>query len=343
MAAMRAAIKLKETGINQKKALYMLQYALMFLCAACAAITVILIHYAVPLATRFRVMDIPGDRKLHHRETPLLGGLNLVIAILPLSLLANWLLIDPSYQRTIIIYILTSFVIALVGMADDRHSLSARNRIILTTLAFAAAAISDPLFNVRVLDFAITTPHIRFGLATAPIAIFFTTLCCVGLVNAINMADGKNGLVISLCIGWLALLLTRAPAPLIPFIALLLSALAVLLISNMNGKLFLGDGGSYGFGSAIALLTIATYNSPNIQMQNALMAEEAMLLFAVPVIDSFRLTYVRLRRGQSPMAGDRDHLHHHLLNKFGWPNGLAVYLVIALLPCALLFLWRAAG
>jgi UDP-GlcNAc:undecaprenyl-phosphate/decaprenyl-phosphate GlcNAc-1-phosphate transferase len=321
----------------------MLQYALMFLCVACAAFTVILIQFAVPLATRFRVMDIPGDRKLHQRETPLMGGIALITAVLPLSLIANWLLIDLSYQPTILIYITTSLVIALIGIADDRHSLSARNRIILTALAFAAAAIADPLFNVRILEFAITTPHIRFGLAAAPVAIFFTTLCCVGLVNAINMADGKNGLVISLCIGWLSLLMTRAPAPLIPFIALLLCALVVLLISNMNGKLFLGDGGSYGFGCAIALLTIATYNSPNIRMQNALMAEEAMLLFAVPVIDSFRLTYVRLRRGQSPMAGDRDHLHHHLLNKFGWPNGLAVYLAIALLPCALLFLWRAAG
>lgn len=321
----------------------MLQYALMFLCAACAATTLLLIQYAIPLATRFRVMDIPDERKLHRRETPLMGGLTLIIAILPLSLLANGLLIDPSYQSTIYIYIFTTLVIAAVGIADDRHSLSARNRIILTTLAFAAAAISDPLLNVRILEFAVTTPHIRFGLATAPIAIFFTTLCCVGLVNAINMADGKNGLVISLCIGWLALLMTRAPAPLIPFIALLLSALVVLLISNMQGGLFLGDGGSYGFGAAIALLTIATYNSPNIRMQNALMAEEAMLLFAVPVIDSFRLTFVRLRRGQSPMAGDRDHLHHHLLNKFGWPAGLGVYLIIALLPCALLFLWRAAG
>ncbi len=321
----------------------MLQYALMFLCAACAAITVILIQFSVPVAKRFRVMDIPDDRKLHHRETPLMGGITLIAAILPLSLIANWVLIDPTYQRTIQIYILVSLIIALVGIADDRHSLSARNRIILTALAFAGAAIADPLFNVRILEFAITTPHIRFGLGTAPMAIFFTVLCSVGLVNAINMADGKNGLVISLCIGWLSLLMTRAPAPLIPFIALLLCGLVVLLMSNMNGNLFLGDGGSYGFGCAIALLTIATYNSPNIRMQNALMAEEAMLLFAIPVIDSFRLTYVRLRRLQSPMAGDRDHLHHHLLNTFGWPSGLAVYLAIALLPCALLFLWRAAG
>jgi hypothetical protein len=36
------------------------------------------------------------------------------------------------------------------------------------------------------------------------------------------------------------------------------------------------------------------------------------------------------------MSADRDHLHHHLQDKFGWPGGLAVYLVLALLPAALI-------
>jgi UDP-GlcNAc:undecaprenyl-phosphate GlcNAc-1-phosphate transferase len=60
-----------------------------------------------------------------------------------------------------------------------------------------------------------------------------------------------------------------------------------------------------------------------------------VLLFLVPVLDSFRLTFVRLARGQSPMAGDRDHLHHHLQNRFGWPNGLYLYLLLALAPATL--------
>ncbi len=313
---------------------------LIILCVICAIATAVLVNFAKPVCKALRLMDTPGDRKLHQRDTPLVGGLSLVLIILPLVAIANFLSFDPSYRWTITIIVIATAAIALIGMADDRHSLSATNRIILTSLTFALAAIIHPMFNVRFLEFAFTTPHINVGMAITPISIFFTTLCCVGLVNAINMADGKNGLVIGLCIGWLMLLATRAPAPLLPVILIVLAALTVLIISNLRGWLFLGDGGSYGFGAAVAFLTIATYNSFDLDKQRLMFAEEAMLLFAVPVFDSFRLTFVRMRRGQSPMAGDRDHLHHHLLDRFGWPLGLIIYLVIALLPCILLFALR---
>lgn len=285
-------------------------------------------------------MDIPNTRKLHQHETPLVGGLCLVLVVLPLLVLVNFNWIDPAYRWPVAIMVAATAIIALIGMADDRASLSATNRIILTSLTFAAVAIIQPMFNVRFLQFAVTSPTTDIGMGIKPISIFFTTLCCVGLVNAINMADGKNGLVTGLCLGWLTLLAVRAPAPLLPVILIILAAITVLFLSNLRGWLFLGDGGSYGFGAVIAFITIAIYNSADANRVRVMFAEEAMLLFAVPVFDSFRLTFVRMRRGQSPMAPDRDHLHHHLLSRFGWPLGLVIYLVLALLPSMLLFLWR---
>ena len=218
----------------------------------------------------------------------------------------------------------------IVGILDDRHSLSPRLRLLLSFSIFGIAAYIEPIYNVRVLDFEF--PQFGLGLGTRGIAIFFTVLCCVGLVNAVNMADGKNGLVIGLCIGWLALLALRSPPIFLPLIALLMVVLTVLLLYNLNGKLFLGDGGAYGLASAIAVLAIAIYNSPGLHVTRAISADGLVLLFIVPVFDSFRLTYKRLRRGQSPMAGDRDHLHHHLQNELGWPAGLIAYWALALLP-----------
>lgn len=318
----------------------MISITLIILCVVCAIMTAMLVNFAAPICRVLGLMDMPGVRKIHDNDTPLIGGLSLVLIILPLITVANFLLNDSRYNWPIAIFSLATASIALIGMADDRASLSATNRIILTSLTFTAVAAVQPLFNVRFLEFSVTNPHINVGMAIAPISIFFTTLCCVGLVNAINMADGKNGLVTGLCLGWLMLLATRAPEALLPVILILLAAMSVLFISNLRGWLFLGDGGSYGFGAAIAFLTIATYNSFDASNDRLLFAEEAMLLFAVPVFDSFRLTFVRMRRGQSPMAGDRDHLHHHLLDRFGWPLGLIIYLVIALIGATLIFVWR---
>lgn len=307
-------------------------HGLLFVCFVCAATTGVLAMRATPVCTKLGLMDVPSDRKMHMTATPLLGGLALGCVILPVMVLGIVWFGRPEFQQSLLFYVVAAVAMALLGMADDRRSLAARDRILLSMLIFGSIAIVDPLFNVRTLSFA--TAGFEIGLALTPLAVIFTTICCVGLVNAVNMADGKNGLVVSLCLGWLGLMGLRAPEPLLFPILILCSGLVVLLGFNLKGRLFLGDGGSYGFATAVGLLSIAIYNSPGRHMGRAISAEELMLLFATPVLDSFRLTFVRLRRGQSPMAADRDHLHHHLQNKFGWPGGLLVYLAIALLPAA---------
>jgi len=117
---------------------------------------------------------------------------------------------------------------------------------------------------------------------------------------------------------------------------LLAIVLFVLFLFNMNSKLFLGDGGAYGIACAVGLLSIMVYNSPGTYALRAMSAEELVVLFIVPVLDSFRLTYRRIRQGRSPMSADRDHLHHHLQDRFGWPSGLLIYWLISLVPAATL-------
>jgi UDP-GlcNAc:undecaprenyl-phosphate/decaprenyl-phosphate GlcNAc-1-phosphate transferase len=258
-----------------------------------------------------------------------MGGVALLCAFLPGAAILSYLAAPSYLLPSIHVWLAVVGAMALLGIADDRHSLSPRARLLISFVVFGLVAIFDPKFNVRVLLFE--HPDFLIGLGHLFIAIFFTALCCVGLVNAVNMADGKNGLVIGLCLGWLGILATRAPMPLLPFIGLLSVVLAVLLFFNLRGELFLGDGGAYGFAGAIALIAIAIYNSPGNHATSAIAADELILLFLVPVADSFRLTFKRWRRGQSPMAADKDHLHHILLDKWGWPLGLFVYWTTALL------------
>src|SRR3546814_9730280 len=56
---------------------------------------------------------------------------------------------------------------------------------------------------------------VPLGLLAGP----FTLLCLLGFQNAVNMADGTNGLVIGLGLGWVALLLLHAPPELAVFLS----------------------------------------------------------------------------------------------------------------------------
>lgn len=301
----------------------------------CTLASMLLCMNAQRIGQKLNLLDHPDIRKQHSLPTPLMGGITILGVFVPVSATLIIFTVSGRWFSTLLIWVFSIFVMSLVGIADDRHSLSPKIRLLISFGLFCTAAAVDPSLNVRVLDFNL--PKFSMGLGTWWIAIMFTTTCCVGLINAINMADGKNGLVLGLSIGWILILATRAPETLTPFIYLFAAVLVVLFTFNMAGRLFLGDGGAYAIATAIGLLSIMVYNTPGVESLRAVSAEEIMLLFMVPVFDSFRLTYTRLRQGRSPMSADRDHLHHHIQSIFGWPFGLVLYWVIALVPAALLF------
>ena len=280
------------------------------------------------------LMDVPTDRKKHSAPTPLMGGVTLLVAFVPMVLTYIIFTASERWLGSLLIWLSCVAAMALVGLGDDRHSLSPRSRLIISFAVFGTAAAIDPTFNVRVLDF--NFPPMTLGLGTWWLAVIFTVICCVGLLNAINMADGKNGLVLGLSMGWLAILALRAVGPVLPIIGLFAAVLLVLFVFNMRGRLFLGDGGAYAIATAIGLLAIMVYNTPGTHTLRAISADELVLLFVVPVADSFRLTYKRLRQGRSPMSADRDHLHHHLQDRFGWPVGLFSYWFLAIVPIVII-------
>jgi UDP-GlcNAc:undecaprenyl-phosphate GlcNAc-1-phosphate transferase len=320
-------------GSNNKRKLsvqHMDGYIFGAIVCATVIVAFILCGHALAVGTYFNLLDVPGDRKKHKHITPLMGGIVILATVIPAAFAIITFVTPETYRAKLLVWIAAVAGMTIIGILDDRHSLSPRARLLASFAIFGIAAYIEPIFNVRVLDFEY--PPFSLGLGTRGIAIAFTILCCVGLVNAINMADGKNGLVIGLCIGWLILLATRAPDNFLPLIGLLIAVLLILLAFNLRGKLFLGDGGAYGFATAIAVIAIAIYNSPGSHATRAIAAEELALLFSVPILDSLRLTLKRLKRGQSPMTADRDHLHHFLQDRFGWLSGLVIYLNLAILP-----------
>jgi UDP-GlcNAc:undecaprenyl-phosphate/decaprenyl-phosphate GlcNAc-1-phosphate transferase len=296
------------------------------------ALVVACCSFADRLGRVLGVIDHPdGVRKHHARPTPLVGGIALMVPLL-------WVALDealgsgPSNGALFVVLALAAAGFMALGWLDDRHHLPPLARLVISTGLCTLVLLLEPGLQLTVLD---------LGPLWLPLGLFalpFTLLCLVGLQNAINMADGLNGLVIGLAIFWTSCLLLYAPEPLMPFLSFLLLGLFILLPYNLMGYLFLGDAGSYSLGVIIGLLMIYVYGAAGGALPMATVA----LWLLIPVLDCLRVMGARLLEGRSPLAGDRNHLHHRLSRHWPWPVSVLVYLAMATGPGLLAALWPAA-
>lgn len=277
---------------------------------------------AMKIGVALGLLDHPdGARKIHARVTPLVGGFAVAGAAVLAAILVALLTGDV---RLIGLGVAVAMMF-VIGAIDDRKHLPPLLRLGTAIAILAVLLFLVPVFAIGELRFGgVSTIWVLPGLA----GIGFTLLCLVGLLNAINMADGKNGIVIGFGMVWTVVLAFHAPLLLLPVLAGAGGALAVTWGFNLRGKLFLGDGGSYSLSALYGLAAIFAYNAPGATMN----AGDAAVLFAIPVFDTVRLMAVRALNGRSPLEGDRDHLHHHLYARIGWPLGLWVYLAIIAVP-----------
>lgn len=291
--------------------------------AAGGAIALVIGIFADRIGQALGLLDFPdpaGGRKLHARVTPLVGGLAVLLATLVGLLFPD---VGAGFDRT-------WFAIAAVGMfatgiADDRFGLTAPFRLLFAAGLLALTVIQVPGFRLAFLLFeGQGALHVFPTLG----GIGFTLLCLIGFLNAVNMADGKNGLVIGQAILWASFLMLRLPPEQMPLVAALAGALVILFAFNFRGRLFLGDSGSYGLSAIFGLLAIHAWNNGFADMR----ASDVALIFALPVYDTIRLILHRVAMGKTPFTPGRDHLHHYLHARWGWPRPLPWVLLLVAIP-----------
>ncbi|MBM3488932.1 MAG: undecaprenyl/decaprenyl-phosphate alpha-N-acetylglucosaminyl 1-phosphate transferase [Alphaproteobacteria bacterium] len=287
-----------------------------------ATISLLVCLYANPLAIRLGLMDVPdGRRKVHARATPLIGGLAVILPVLAFGLCQLPLGDNAALSGGLVAAGAAFFVL---GLWDDRRHIRPLVRLASSLALFWAVVHAVPSLQVEFLSFS----FLNQAVFLEGWSRFFTLLCLVGLINAINMADGKNGLVMGMALIWTCLLLAHAPPELWPLLGCLAAGLAVALAFNLQGALFLGDGGAYALAALLGLLSTHCYGVGFVELP----ADEIALWFLIPVVDCLRLMASRLLRGHSPFTPDRNHLHHILFRRLSWRWGLVAYLSLVALP-----------
>lgn len=264
---------------------------------------------ATPIARRIGLLDHPGGRKDHARPTPVIGGLGVAGG----ALIAASVVFDPSPQLTALA--IAAVLVVAVGVWDDAKDLPWQLRILTHV---TAALVLVYVGNVRVEQIGPV-----FGLGISSLGSFsipFTVLATVGLINALNMADGIDGLTGSLVLCALGMLtcasLYAGNASLAALLIIVAAAVAAFLLLNMRfpwqprGRVFLGDSGSGFLGLVIAWAAFSLTQNAAHPVSPVL----APFLIAPPVIDCLVLMARRISHGHSPFEADRSHLHHLMLD-----------------------------
>jgi UDP-N-acetylmuramyl pentapeptide phosphotransferase/UDP-N-acetylglucosamine-1-phosphate transferase len=158
--------------------------------------------------------------------------------------------IEPSPLSTISSgFWLSIFSCMIIGLIDDfkGNLLSPRIRLVIISLVFGFCLALIPILIPQKIGIV----GIDFLLDKAIIGWIITLVFCVGFVNAVNMADGANGLIPGvITIGFTIFYMEVASFT----YAIFMTTCGLFTIFNViSGRLFLGDAGAYGLGSMLAL------------------------------------------------------------------------------------------
>jgi len=152
-----------------------------------SAMTALMCLQANEIGNFLGVIDRPdGGRKHHARPTPLMGGLAVLIPFLLLTMIYNNMLEGGSLALSAAL-VLTGGLTAL-GYLDDKFGLDAKLRLLAGIGLIGITILLDPSQQLQILDFGAVKVPFSAGMGLA-----FTILVVLGLINAVNMADGLNG------------------------------------------------------------------------------------------------------------------------------------------------------
>ncbi len=279
-------------------------------------------------AAKWGILDQPGGRKVHGAPIPRIGGLAMTIGVLVAALIA----IDLQPQDRW--FLIAAGVLVASGALDDRFDLDYRLKFVGQLLAVGIVVLAgDVQVRAITLDDRLTLPD----WISLPLTIFFL----IGITNAVNLADGLDGLAggtTFLCLCAVALLSTagdhNSGAALC--LAFAGAVLGFLRFNTHPATVFMGDAGSQLLGFAIGVLSIRATQSLATEVSAAI----PILLLAIPILDTLSVMVQRMGEGRSPFSADKNHIHHKLLALgFGHHEAVSViYAVQAALFVAAYFL-----
>ena len=264
------------------------------------------------VALKGNILDSPGSRKLQKNPVPVLGGVAVFFGII----------VGLCFYKTMIEYTMlfptigVMTVMLYLGCLDDTLSVKPATRLAIEIIAALTLMYGMKCYICNFQGMW------GIDILPAPIGIIISAVTFCGIVNAINMIDGIDGLCSAFCIlifGCFGIYFFIAHNfSLSALSAIGIGALLPFFMHNVFGnttKMFIGDGGTLMMGAAISAMVFAILSTeePHGEIdlgQNFSRIAFTLAVLSVPVADTLRVMFCRIVHGKSPFAADKNHLHH---------------------------------
>ena len=289
--------------------------------ASAMVLTAVALWWLRQHASDYHLIDSPQGRKRHAAPTPVVGGLAMAIGIIGVYLRPSNA--DSAFTG----FLLAGGIVVVAGVLDDMHDLRWWWRIGAQVLA-ALVMINVGGVQVEQIGRIFDRAPTSLGMLSVPVTIFAT----VGVINAMNMADGSDGLAGALAFAAFSMIIAAAlyigndalALGLVP----VLGAILVFLWFNMRtpwrsrAAAFMGNAGSAFLGFMIVWATFRLTQ----HRAHVLTPVLAPWFLAPPIIDCLTLIVRRIKSGRSPFHADRRHMHHLLQDAGFTPTGIVLLL-----------------
>ncbi|WP_424518878.1 MraY family glycosyltransferase [Rubrivirga sp.] len=216
-------------------------------------------------------------------------------------------------------------LVMVLGAIDDVRGLDFKTKLVVEVFVAYMLLHAGLRINLSVLPFVGEDVFLH-----ALYSIPLTILWVVGVMNAVNLVDGIDGLasgVVAIAFASMALAYGLAGDLPLVFVALVfVGALAGFLVHNFNpASIFMGDSGSLFLGYALAVYTL----SGPIREEAILTPALPLLALGLPLLDTSLSMVRRVSSRRAMMAPDHDHIHHRMSRAMSTRKAVAVLYAIS--------------
>lgn len=304
------------------------------ICALVAMATAIVMNpLIIKLAYKKQLTDNPNHRKLQKKPIPVVGGMSVYLSFVVGLFFCN--VFYPTDRLYVVVAAMS--IMFFLGLLDDMLDLSFKLKFVVQF---------GVIFMLWTFGYRLDTFVGLFGVTHIPMGLscLLSLFAGVGLINALNMIDGVDGLASGLGI----LTNTICGAYFIthhdPLFALLslvfVGALVPFFVCNVFShkyKMFIGDSGSLIMGTLAYVLTCRIIHTPHMDWNDQYCVAMMFAIYALPVFDTLRVMSVRLMHGNSPFKPDRTHLHHMFVD-LGYPH-VMITSILLLIDLIVIGVW----